>query len=83
MGLGFGTVATLLVCIGLGLYLDQRFDLAPVCTLAGVVIGLIGAGYQLWELVRASDPKQANGPLARTMAQRMASRSHTNTRSDS
>ncbi len=69
--LGFSIVASLIVCIGAGLLLDQWLDTSPWLLLTGVVIGLIAAGYQLWELVLISDNSRANGPLGRTMAQRM------------
>lgn len=72
--LGFSIVATLVVCIGAGLLLDEWLDTSPWLTLVGVAIGLIGAGYQLWELVLISDNSRANGPLGRTMAQRMEAR---------
>jgi F0F1-type ATP synthase assembly protein I len=72
--LGFSIVVTLIVCIGGGLLLDQWLDTSPWLTLTGVAIGLIAAGYQLWELVLISDKSRSNGPLGRTMAQRMAAR---------
>jgi len=74
--LGFSIVATLVVCIAAGLLLDAWLDTSPWLTLTGVALGLIGAGYQLWELVLVSDNSRANGPLARTMSQRMAARQH-------
>jgi F0F1-type ATP synthase assembly protein I len=72
--LGFSIVATLIVCIGGGLALDQWLDKTPLFTLIGVALGLIAAGYQLYELVLVSDAKRENGPLGRTMAQRMEAR---------
>ena len=72
--LGFSIVATLIVFIGVGLFLDQWLDKSPIFTLLGVGLGLIGAGYQLYELVLVSDAKRRNGPIGRTMAQRMAAR---------
>jgi ATP synthase protein I len=75
--LGFSIVATLVVCIAAGLLLDGWLDTSPWLTLTGVALGLIGAGYQLWELVLISDNSRANGPLGRTMAQRMEARQRT------
>lgn len=72
--LGFSIVATLIVCVGVGLLLDQWLDKTPLFTLLGVGLGLIGAGYQLYELVLVSDANKRNGPIGRTMAQRMAAR---------
>ncbi len=74
VSLGFSIVATLIVCIGGGLALDQWLDKTPLFTLIGVALGLIASGYQLYELVLVSDAKRENGPLGRTMAQRMEAR---------
>lgn len=73
-GLGFSIVGTLVVCIAGGLLLDRWLDKSPLFTLIGVALGLIAAGYQLYELVLVSDAKRKNGPLGRTMAQRMEAR---------
>lgn len=73
-GLGISVVAALVIFIGLGIVLDQWLDRSPVFTLIGVGVGLIAAGYQLYELVLVSDRKRRNGPIGRTMAQRMESR---------
>ncbi len=73
-GLGISVVASLIFFIGLGIVLDQWLDLTPILTLIGVALGLIAAGYQLYELVLASDNKRENGPLGRTMARRIESR---------
>lgn len=75
-GLGISVVASLVIFIGLGIVLDQWLDRSPVFTLVGVAVGLVAAGYQLYELVLVSDRKRRNGPIGRTMAQRMASRPH-------
>jgi ATP synthase protein I len=69
--LGFSIVATLVVCIAGGLLLDEWLGTSPWLTLTGVALGLIGAGYQLWELILVSDNSRANGPLGRTMARRI------------
>ncbi len=73
-GLGCAVVASLVGAIGFGIILDQWLDKTPVFTLIGVALGLIAAGYELYELVQASGSKGKQGPLARTMAQRMQSR---------
>ena len=69
--LAFSIVATLVVCIAGGLLLDEWLGTSPWLTLTGVAVGLIGAAYQLWELILVSDNARANGPLGRTMAKRM------------
>lgn len=66
-GLGCAVVASLVVFIGLGVFIDQRFGLAPVFTLIGVAIGLIAAGYQLYELTLIGRKDRQNGPVGRTI----------------
>lgn len=73
-GLGLSVVASLIFFIGLGLVLDQWLDTTPLLTLIGLALGLVAAGYQLYELVLASDSRRENGPLARTMAKRLQSK---------
>ena len=81
-GLGCSVVAALIVFIGLGIVLDQWLDTSPVFTLIGVTVGLIAAGYQLYELVLVSDKHRSNGPLGRTMAQRIEARKRNRMRQD-
>lgn len=81
-GLGISVVVSLIVFIGLGILIDQWLDRSPVFTLIGVGVGLIGAGYQLYELVLVSDRKRRNGPIGRTMAQRIESRKRNKMRND-
>jgi hypothetical protein len=72
-GLGFSLVATLVLLIGGGVWLDSWRDTAPVFTLIGVALGLIGAGYQLYELALLGRPDRENGPLGRALERRAAS----------
>lgn len=67
-GLGFSVVISLIFFIGLGVFIDQRFDMAPIFTLIGVVLGMIAAGYQLYELTQIGRDGQGGGPVARTIA---------------
>src|SRR6476469_8948150 len=67
-GLGCSIVAALIVCIGGGVWLDNRFGTKPVLTLLGVVLGLAAAGYQLWELARVGGKSQRLGPLGQQFA---------------
>ena len=67
-GLGCSIVAALVLCIGGGVWLDGRFGTSPVLTLSGVVLGLIVAGYQLWELTKVGSKTAQPGPMARTIA---------------
>lgn len=73
MGLGFSTVASLVVIIGGGILLDRWLDTTPVLTLVGVAIGLIAAGYQLWELALLGRPDREDGPLGRAIGRRTKS----------
>jgi F0F1-type ATP synthase assembly protein I len=70
-GLGCAVVASLIGAIGLGIILDQWLDRTPLFTLIGVGVGLVAAGYQLYELVLVSSRDKRSGPIARTMADRM------------
>jgi len=81
-GLGISVVASLIVFVALGIILDQWLNKTPLFTLIGVAIGLIAAGYQLYELVLASDSKRENGPIGRTMARRLESRERNRMRND-
>jgi len=81
-GLGCAVVASLIGAIGFGLLLDQWLDTTPVFTLIGVAVGLIAAGYELYELVQASSSTGKHGPIARTMAQRMQARQDHSSRED-
>ena len=66
-GLGCSIVAALVLCIGGGVFLDRQFGTTPVLTLIGVALGLIVAGYQLWELAKLGNPKAQAGPVTRQM----------------
>ena len=79
-GLGFSVVISLIFFIGVGVFLDQRFDNAPLFTLAGVAIGLIAAGYQLYELTQIGRDGQGGGPVARTIARGTQERRKRSTR---
>ncbi|MCA9834864.1 MAG: AtpZ/AtpI family protein [Thermomicrobiales bacterium] len=73
--LGFGIALSLALLVGGGVWLDTRFDTAPLWTLVGLVLGMISAGYQLWELVLASRKDRENGPLGRKISSRRDNRS--------
>ena len=64
-GLGCSIVVALLLCIGGGVLLDRQFGTSPVFTLLGVALGLVTAGYQLWELAKVGNSKAQAGPTAR------------------
>lgn len=73
-GLGCGIVASLIIFIGLGLFLDRQFDTLPVLTLVGVALGLVGAGYQLYELTLIGRKDKDSGPLGKAIGHQVAAR---------
>ncbi len=68
--LGFGTAVSLAVLVGGGVWLDTKMDSAPLWSLIGLVLGLVAAGYQLYELVLASSKDREHGPLGRKLSSR-------------
>lgn len=68
--LGFGVAVSLAVLAGGGVWLDTKFDTAPLWSLVGLALGLIAAGYQLYELALASQKNRENGPLGRKLSNR-------------
>lgn len=73
-GLGCAVVASLIVCIGGGILVDQYFGTAPVFTLVGVALGLAAAGYQLYELTLIGRKDRGSGPVGRTIARGVVAR---------
>lgn len=73
--LGFSLVVSLVVLIAGGVWLDQWLDTAPLFTFAGVVLGLIAAGYQLYELALLGRKDRENGPLGRALEHRAKTKS--------
>lgn len=51
-GLGCSVVASLIMCVLGGVLLDRWLDTMPLFTLAGVLLGILAAGTQLWRLAR-------------------------------
>jgi ATP synthase protein I len=51
-GLGCSVVASLIICVLGGILLDRWLETTPLFTLAGVLIGILAAGSQLWRLAR-------------------------------
>jgi ATP synthase protein I len=77
-GLGCSIVAALVLCIGAGVWLDNRFGTSPVMTLIGVALGLAAAGRQLWELAKLSG--QQTGPVSPRTPGQSSSRAARNLR---
>jgi hypothetical protein len=48
--------------------------MAPVFTLVGLALGLLSAGYQLYELTLLGRDDQENGPIGRVLERRFSRR---------
>ena len=73
-GLGCAVVVSLVGFIGGGVVLDQVVGSAPLFTLLGVALGLIAAGYELYELTRIGVKDRPAGPLGQRLATLTGSR---------
>jgi len=67
-GLGCSVVVSLVGLIGGGLLLDEVTGSTPVFTLVGVALGLVVAGYQLYELTLIGARGRSPGPLGRALS---------------
>jgi F0F1-type ATP synthase assembly protein I len=65
VGLGCSIVTSIILFIGGGIALDSWTDRSPLFTLIGVVLGLIAAGYQLYELAQMGQPNRKSGAITR------------------
>ena len=74
--MGFGVAISLAVLIGGGVWLDTRLNSAPLWTIIGLVLGLVAATYQLYELVLASSKDKQNGPLVTRLSKRRGTSVH-------
>jgi ATP synthase protein I len=52
LNLGWVFLATMLLCVFGGLWLDKRFDTAPLFILVGVVLGFAASGYSFYQTLR-------------------------------
>ena len=52
LGLGWYVAACLVIGVMAGVYLDRRFELTPLFTLLGVLLGTFAAFYGLYKMVR-------------------------------
>lgn len=50
--LGFSLAGPLLIFIGGGIFLDSKAGTAPLFILIGVLLGIAGSGFALYDLVR-------------------------------
>jgi hypothetical protein len=66
-GLGCSIVVSLVVFIVGGLLLDEWIGTKPVFLLVGVGVGLVAAGYQLYELTLLGKGDGSAGPVTRAI----------------
>lgn len=59
-------MVSLLLCIGGGIVLDRWLDTSPLFTLIGMALGLIAAGYTLYELAVLGSPTRGVVKLSKT-----------------
>ena len=64
-GMGCAIAATIVIMVIGGVALDRIADTTPLFTLIGVALGLVAAGYQLWELAQLSGRNARVGPVSR------------------
>jgi len=61
LGLGMQFAVTIVACLGIGYWLDSRFDTQPWALLAGGIIGIIGGFLQFLKTVRSETEKGRHG----------------------
>jgi F0F1-type ATP synthase assembly protein I len=74
LGLGCSIVTSIVIFIAGGVALDEWTNRSPLFTLIGVAIGMILAGYHLYELARVGRTDRAPGPVARQIQRLPSSR---------
>lgn len=55
-GIGCSVAVSLLLCIGAGVLIDRWLGTEPIGVLIGVALGLVAAGYSLYELAVLGRP---------------------------
>jgi F0F1-type ATP synthase assembly protein I len=69
--LGFGIAGPMVVCTGLGWYLDGQFGTGHWLVMLGLLLGLMGAGYTFYRLATAF-PARKPGAAAKQAGPREA-----------
>lgn len=67
-GLGCSIAVSVIISIGGGVALDRWLGTSPIFTLIGVAVGLLAAGYQLYELAQFEQRGHRPGPVTRAIA---------------
>lgn len=58
LGIGSSLAFTLLVCLGIGYWLDLKLGTEPACFLLGGVFGLFAAGYSFYKTTKGMGRKR-------------------------
>ena len=67
LGLGCSIVTSIILFIAGGILLDRWLDTEPIFTLIGVALGMLLAGYQLYELAMVGNTGRRPGPVTRQL----------------
>jgi F0F1-type ATP synthase assembly protein I len=67
LGLGCSIVTSIILFIGGGILLDRWLETEPIFTLIGVALGLLMAGYELYELAMVGQTNRRPGPVTRQL----------------
>jgi ATP synthase protein I len=76
LGLGCSIVTSIILFIGGGILLDRWLETEPIFTLIGVALGMLLAGYELYELAMVGRTDRKPGPVTRQLQKLPSSRSH-------
>ena len=74
LGLGCSIVTSIILWVVGGILLDRWLDTAPILTLIGIALGLVTAGYQLYELAQVGRTNRNPGPVTRRIQKLPGSR---------
>lgn len=54
-GIGYYLIIPLLAGLGLGIFLDHKFETKPFFTIIGIIIGVIGTFYNLFRVKKITE----------------------------
>ena len=55
--LGFGIALPLIFFIGVGIWLDKKYDLMPLFTMSGVVLSLAVSILEIYQVIKSTQKK--------------------------
>jgi ATP synthase protein I len=62
LGIGVEFTASILICLGIGWWVDQRYHTSPWLTLVGAFFGMAAGFYNLYRTVVGMSKKGRDGP---------------------